>query len=69
MKKTPGDIIILHRYTKNSYHMLFCSWDMVCDGCNCYFSFWAIFSPFNPLTAQKKKSSEKWKNKNKNKIE
>ena len=21
---------------------------MACDGCNCYFSFWAIFCPFNP---------------------
>ena len=52
MKKTSGDII-LHKYTKN--HMLYCSWDMVCDGCNCYFSFWAIFCPFTPLTAQKMK--------------
>ena len=26
---------------------------MACNGCNCYFSFWAIFYPFNPLTAQK----------------
>ena len=24
-----------------------------CDRCNCYFSFWAIFCPFSPLTAQK----------------
>ena len=26
---------------------------MVHDRCNCYFSFWAIFCPFTPLTAQK----------------
>ena len=24
MKKTPGDIIILHQYTKNHDHMLHC---------------------------------------------
>ena len=58
MKKTSGDIIILHKYTKN-HDMLYCSWDMVCDGCNCYFSFWAIFCPFTPLTAQKLKISKK----------
>ena len=37
-KTTPGDIIILHRCTNNHDHMLYCSWDMVHDGCN-YFSF------------------------------
>ena len=42
MKKKPGDIIILHKSTKNHDLMLYCSWDMVQDGCNCYFSFWAI---------------------------
>ena len=49
-------------YTKNHDHMLHCSWDMACDGCNCYFSFWAIFCPFILLTAQKfkiKKKNEK----------
>ena len=39
MEKTPGDIIILHKYTKNYDHMLYCSWDVVRDRCNCYFSF------------------------------
>ena len=34
LKKTPGDII-LHKCTKNNDHMLYCSWDMVCDKCNC----------------------------------
>ena len=52
-KKTPGDIIILHKCTKNHDYMLYCSWDMARDGCNCYFSFWAIFCPFTPLTVQK----------------
>ena len=47
VKKTPGDIIILHKCTKNQDHMLYCSWDMAHDGCN-YFSFWTIFCPFIP---------------------
>ena len=63
MKKNPGDIHILHKCTKNHDHMLHCYWDMACDRCNCYFSFWAIFCPFTPLTAQKIKISE---NKKKN---
>ena len=58
MKKMPGDIIILHKCTKNHDHMLQCSWDMACDRCN-YFPFWAIFCPF---TIQKIKISKKWKN-------
>ena len=60
MKKKPGDII-LHMCTKNHDHVLFCSWDMACDRCNCYFSFWEIFCPFTPLTAQKIKILIKWK--------
>ena len=34
--------------TKNHDHILYCSWDMACDRCNCYFSFWAHFCPFTP---------------------
>ena len=49
-KNMPRDIIILHNCTKNHDHMLYCSWDMARDGCN-YFSFWAIFCLFTPLTA------------------
>ena len=60
MKKIPGDIIILHKCTKNYDQMMYSSWDMVCDRCN-YFSFWAIFCPFTPLTAQKIKILKKWK--------
>ena len=52
-KKTLGDIIIFHKSTKNHDHMLYCSWDMVRNGCKCYFSFWAIFCIFTPLRAQK----------------
>ena len=61
MKTTPGDIIILYKCTKNHDHMLYCSWDKMCDRCNCYFSFWAIFCPSTPLTAQKTKISQKFK--------
>ena len=57
MKKTPGDIIILHKCTKNHDHILYCSWDKERDRCN-YFSFWAIFCPFTPLTTQKTKISK-----------
>ena len=48
-KKTPGDIMSLHKCTKNHDHILQCSWDIAHDRCNCFFSFWAIICPFNPL--------------------
>ena len=38
MKKNPGDIIILHRRTKNYDQMMYGYWDMVHDGYN-YFAF------------------------------
>ena len=31
----------------------YCFLDMARNGCNCYFSFWAIFCPFTHLTTQK----------------
>ena len=61
MKTATGDIIILHKCAKNQDHMLYCSWDMAWDVCNCYFSFWTVFCPFTPLTAQKMKISKNWK--------
>ena len=60
-KKKPGDIIILHMCTKTHDHMLYYSWDMVRDRCNCCFSFWAFDFPFTPVTAQKIKISKTWK--------
>ena len=48
IKILPGDTIIFNKCIKNHDHMLYCSWDMACDRCNCYFSFWAIFCPFTP---------------------
>ena len=54
-QKHPGDIITLHKCTKNHDHMLYCSWEMVCDKCNFYFSFWAIFCPFGTKNQNFKK--------------
>ena len=61
--KTPGDVIILHMCSKKSDQKMYGSWNMVCNRCNCYFSLWAIFCTFTPLTAQKVKISKKWKKK------
>ena len=61
MKKMPGNIIILHKCTKNYDEMMYGSWDMVHDRCNCYFSFWATFCTFTPLKPKKSKSLKKWK--------
>ena len=47
-KKTPGDIIILHKAAKNHDLMLYCSWDMAHNRCNCYLWFWAIFALLSP---------------------
>ena len=44
-KKNPSDIITFHKCMKNHDHMLYCSWDVVRDRCNCYLWFWAIFWP------------------------
>ena len=41
-ENTPGDNIVLHKCTKNHDQMLYCSWDMVHDWYNCYFSFRVI---------------------------
>ena len=66
-EKTPGDIIILHKCTKNHDHMLYCSSDNVHDGCNCYFSFWAISKkklshlPIYPHNSLKNKNKKKKK--------
>ena len=59
-KKNPGDIIILHKCTKNHDHPLYCSrdgaWRM-----QLLFSVWAIIFPFTSLTAQIMKISKQWK--------
>ena len=58
MKKKPGEISF---YTSAPKIMIICY--MVRDRCN-YFSFWAIFCPFTPLTACKIKILKKLKKKN-----
>ena len=47
LKKTPGDIIILHICTTNDNHMMYGSWDMECDRHN-FLSFWTVFCPMDP---------------------
>ena len=46
------EISSFYKCTKNHDHRLYCSWDMVCDGCNCFW-FWAIFYPFTPYQPKK----------------
>ena len=60
VRKKPGHVIILHKCTKNHDRMLYCSWDMAHDGCNCYFLLWTIFCPFTPPNSPKK-ILKKWK--------
>ena len=60
MKKTPGDIIILHRCTINDNHMMYGSWDTEYDRQN-FLSFWTIFCPFIPLKTRKIKILKKFK--------
>ena len=47
-KQMLGDVIMLHKCTKNHNHTLYCSFTLP----NCYFPFWAIFYPITPLAAQ-----------------
>ena len=65
LKKWKKSLEILSFYTSVPKIKIRCytvpCWDMARDGCNCYFSFWIIFCPFTPLTAQKMKISKKWK--------
>ena len=62
MKTTPGDIIILHKCTKNDNHI--CKVPEILsttDKIFCYFGpFFALLPP-TPLTTQKIKILKKWK--------
>ena len=60
MKKNPGDIIILHKCSKNRDHKLYSSWYMKCSRQN-FLSFWVLFCPFTPLTTQINQNFEKMK--------
>ena len=61
INKTPGDIIIFHKCTKNNNHMMYGSWIMEWNRQN-LLSFWTIFCPVTPLTFPKTKILKKWKN-------
>ena len=58
-KKAPGDIIILHKCTKNHDHMLYTVLKIWCV--TYAISFWAIFCTFTLLTAPKTKIKKKLK--------
>ena len=51
IKKISGDIVVIHKCTKNHYHMLHCSWDATVI-LSYFLSFW-------PLTTQKIKTLKK----------
>ena len=59
-KKTPGDIIILHKFTINDNHMMYSSWYMKRDGQN-FLSFGTVFPPFYPHNNPKNQNYEKLK--------
>ena len=60
IKKTSGDVIILHMCTKTHYHMMYASWDIEYNRHN-FLLFWAIFCPFIPLLTPKIKIWNKCK--------
>ena len=65
MKKPPGDIIILHKCTKNNDHILYCSWDMARDRCNLFFFlgyFVALIPPPLPNSPKNQNFSKNEKN-------
>ena len=61
LKKTPGDIITLHKCTKNHDHMLYCSLDMMHNKCNCFY-FGLFFALLPPLQPKKSKFNSNEKN-------
>ena len=60
MKKTPGDITILHMCTINDNYMVYGSRDMEHNEQN-FLSFWTIFCTFTPLKTKKNQNFEKMK--------
>ena len=59
--QAPGDIIILHKCTKNHDHMLYCSWDIACDRCKLLFFILGFYLPFYPSNRSKNQNFKKWK--------
>ena len=60
LKKTLGDITILHICTINENHMMYGYWDMECDMTESL-SFWTTSCPFTPLRTHKIEILKKWK--------
>ena len=61
MKKTPGDIIILHLRTRNDDHMLYCSWDIAHNKIKFLFFTLGYFFPFYPPNRPKYQNFHKMK--------
>ena len=59
MKKSPGDIIILHKCTKNHDHMIYCSRDMALEGYIIVIFHFGLLFAFLPPRLPKKQKSEK----------
>ena len=66
LTKTPGDIIIWHKCTKNQDHMLHCSWDRCMTDIIFVFHFGLYFA-LTSLKTWKIKILRKWKKKKKKK--
>ena len=61
-KKMEKCLEISSFYTSVPKIMIIChTVSMVCDGCNCYFLFWAIFLPFYPNNSPKNENFKKMK--------
>ena len=54
IKRPPRDIITLHMCNKNDNHMIYGSWDMECEGQNCF----VILDHFLPLYPSKKPKNQ-----------
>ena len=61
MKKTPGDIIILHLCTRNDNHMMYGSSDIKHNRHNFFFFHFVYFLPFYPVNNPKNQNFEKMK--------
>ena len=67
MKKTPGDIIILHKCTINDNHVIYGSWDMKFTRFFCHLEpFFALLPPNSLKNENLKKKKKKWKKDPKN---
>ena len=61
MKIKAGDMTIFHKCTKDHNHILYYSWEMACDGCNCFFFIVGYFLPFYYRNSPKNQNFKKMK--------